>query len=280
MITLASSDGVRLALHPLGGSGTNVLFVHGTGLNGPMFGPLARLVAATSWSLDLRGHGYSTPPITDDYHWQGFGDDVATAARWVTEQTGRAPVGFGHSLGGASVLRAEAQNPGTFRAIVTFEPIVFPPGSGFPDPETHPLVQASLRRRAEFPSFDAAYENFQSKPPMNTLNPEALRAYVEAGFRPTDHRTVTLSCPPKREAAVFACDTRNDTWQILDTVRCPLLLMHGRVHDASPARYVAAAAERLTGSTVVGFDEVGHFGPFERPDLVAGPLDEFLDSLG
>ena len=276
MISIASTNGVQLALHPFGGSGPGMLFVHGTGLNGPMFGPLAALTKATSWSLDLRGHGYSTPPETDDYAWQGFGDDVVAAARWITAQTGESPVGFGHSLGGASVLRAEAQNPGLFRAVVTFEPIVFPPGAGFPDIKTHPLVQASLRRRAEFASFEAVYDNFRAKPPMNVLDPAALRAYVEAGFRPTDAGTVTLSCPPEREAAVFASDTKHDTWELLDHIHCPLLILHGRVHDAGPARYIASVAERMPTSTVVGFPDLGHFGPFERPDLIAEPLNDVL----
>ena len=109
--------------------------------------------------------------------------------------------GVGHSMGGAALLLAEQRPPGTFAALYLSEPLVLPPGRSFGDGE-NPLAAGAERRRATFPSHEAAIRRYSSRQPLDELRHDALRDYVTHGFAPTDGE-VTLKFPPAHEAAVF-----------------------------------------------------------------------------
>src|SRR5205085_4966572 len=136
-----------------------------------------RLDAFHRYSLDERGHGDTRTPAGHHFDWHGFGDDVlATVDGFGLER----PFGVGHSAGAAALLMAEADRPGTFRALYLWEPVVMPVDDP-PGPQDNPLSEGALRRREVFPSRDAAYDNFASKAPFSVLHPAALRAYVDHG---------------------------------------------------------------------------------------------------
>src|ERR1700694_5901767 len=156
------------------------MFAHATGFHGRVFAPMASHLAGRyrCAALDARGHGDSGSPASGAF-WRGFAEDVLAASDALG---GTSLVGAGHSFGGAALLMAEQARPGTFAALWCFEPIILPPG--FP-PEQGPdnrLAQGALKRREVFGSRQEAYENYASKPPLEVLDPEALRAYVDFGF--------------------------------------------------------------------------------------------------
>src|SRR5215510_2164325 len=102
MRRLRSSDGVRVALHDLGGLASRppLLLVHGTGF-------CAQVMARLAVDLSARYHCLGI-----DYDWRGFADDVLAATE------GLAPLAaVGHSAGGAALLLAEAARPGTFSSL-------------------------------------------------------------------------------------------------------------------------------------------------------------------
>ncbi len=134
--------------------------------------------------------------------WNGFADDVLA----VVDAWGVSPLwAVGHSKGGAALLLAEQRRPGTFEALYCYEPVAVPrldapPGLAGAD---NPLAVGALKRRPTFDSFDDAYANFASKPPLSILDPEALRAYVEHGFADEPDGTVELKCRPEVESEVY-----------------------------------------------------------------------------
>jgi pimeloyl-ACP methyl ester carboxylesterase len=73
-----ASDGTDLAVHDLGGSGDDLLLVHGTGLCAQMLSPMADALGGDhrAAGLDLRGHGSSGRPPDRDYAWPRIGRDV------------------------------------------------------------------------------------------------------------------------------------------------------------------------------------------------------------
>ena len=85
MFHVDSTDGVRLAVHDLGGDGPPLLLSHATGFHGLVWAPLAAALATRyhSWSLDYRGHGDSTEPAGGSFHWAGAGADAWAAVQAV-----------------------------------------------------------------------------------------------------------------------------------------------------------------------------------------------------
>ena len=115
--SIESSDGVRIALHDLGGPsrGTTapvLLFSHATGFHGRVWEPMASLLCNQFHcvSLDLRGHGMSELPPGVGLAWSGMADDVVAALS--SDRFPPGPVhGIGHSMGGAALVLAAARRP-------------------------------------------------------------------------------------------------------------------------------------------------------------------------
>ena len=174
-IPVASTDGITLALHHLSecepGSLPVVLLSHATGFHGRCWLPVARRLEGRFdvWAHDHRGYGDS--PVPDDWQvrWAAFGEDALAVAQHLVDNVRPGRVfAAGHSMGGATLIMAALQRPSIFSGIVAFEPIVFPQ-SGFrpEDAPPNPLVAATRKRRATFPSLAEARANFASKPPMS-----------------------------------------------------------------------------------------------------------------
>jgi len=276
MPTVASSLGVEIAVHDRGGAGTPLLVSHATGFHGRCYIPLAHALADHHHcvAFDYRGHG-DTPRPEGPVDWHRYGDDALAMAEWLVGENGGRPIdGFGHSMGGACLLMAAHRAPHLFRSLVVFEPIVFPPSQLLPDPANaneSAMVVGARRRRATFPSYRAAIENYAAKPPLNCFTPESLRCYVEFGFRPVgdDDETVTLKCLPDTEADTFATGSLHTTWDDLPTITTPVTVLCGRPLPMQPSSIAAGVAERLPVATYVEVASLDHFGPMADPRQVA-----------
>ena len=272
--TVESSDGVSVAVHDLGGEGPPVLLCHPTGFLGRTWGPMAHEMAtvARCWALDFRGHGQSTSPASGDFAWTGMADDVLAVVDALDLGGAR---GVGHSMGGAALLLAEERRPGTFASLWLFEPIVFPPVEGTTD-RPNPMAAAARRRRPWFPDRDAAYENFASKPPLSSLAPEALRAYVDFGLRPASDGGVELTCSPETEGRVFDNGMTHPTFAHLGEVGCPVVVAVSGDADG-PAQIAPIVAGALPEGRLERHPEVTHFGPMEDPAGMAAAARAALD---
>lgn len=264
---MPSTDGVTLAVHDLGGDGPPLLMAHATGFCGPVLAPLAAHLTARfhCWTYDARGHGDTESPTGLDWNWSGFADDVLASV----DGLGLArPYGFGHSSGGAAMLDAEARRPGTFSALWCYEPIVWPEVTDQLIASRKPLISGALKRRDHFGSREEAYDNFSSKPPLESLDARALRAYVDCGFSAVPDG-VRLKCPPFVEAAIYRKGLVHDGFSRLDRVRCPVTVGRGDLSLAVEAQVAQAQVEELPHATLVTFPDLGHFGPLEGLATVA-----------
>jgi pimeloyl-ACP methyl ester carboxylesterase len=266
-----STHGVTVALHDLGGDGPPLLFCHPTGFHALTWAPLAAELAgaARCWALDFRGHGDSTAPDDGDYAWTGMADDVLA----VVDHIGGPRDGLlavGHSMGGAALVMAEQDRPGTFAGLWLFEPIIPPPPEG-PVRGPNPMAEAARKRRRRFPSRAAAYENYASKPPMDTMIPAALRAYVDHGFRDVPGGDVELKCAPEVEAAVFAASFGSPVFGRLGEVHCPVTVAVSG-EGGMPAQLAPVAAGALPHARLESYPELTHFGPMEDPPRLAAAI--------
>jgi pimeloyl-ACP methyl ester carboxylesterase len=267
--SIESSHGVRLAVYDLGGDGPAILFAHATGFCASIWGPVANhLQDRHCWALDFRCHGRSTRPEDDDLQWRGTADDVLA----VIDELGLSGAdGVGHSMGGAALLMAEQRRPGTFGHLWAFEPVVIPPGVLPDDPGSNSLATGAARRRDTFPSAKIAFDNFASKPPLNTFRPESLRAYIEGGFEPEADGSVRLRCRPADESRFYLMGGQHDTYEHLREVNCPVTIMRG-TEDFGPYMFAPAVVERLPHGVLVDEPSLTHFGPMEDPELISASI--------
>lgn len=272
---IPSSDGVELAVHDLGGDGPTLLVAHATGFLAAVYRPLAEALAGHfhTWALDFRAHGDSTRPASGDLDWWGMAADVAAAVDAIGTDR---PFAFGHSMGGAALVLAELNRPGTFRAMELYEPVLVPVGTFPTTAGDNPMSAAARRRRPVFDSRDAAYDNYAAKPPLNVLTAAALRAYVDEGFADQPDGTITLKCLPDDEAEVFRVGGLHGGFDRLGELRLPVTIAQGGVVDPGPGALAPAQAAAIPGGRLVVAEGLGHFGPVQDPDLVARSVIESL----
>ena len=279
---ITSIDGVTIAMHDFGGSGSPVLLSHATGFHAHCWEPVAHALNSHHHvvGLDHRGYGDAETVDPATMTWNQYGLDALAAARDLYAQHNEPIIGIGHSMGGASLLMAAHSEPHLFKALFVFEPIVFPP----PDPDagerpSSPLPAGARKRRSRFPSFEAAIENFAAKPPMAAFNAVAREAYVRHGFKPTPDGDIELKCLPEHEARTYETGGISGAWDSLPAITTPVWVMSGALAPFQPSAFAITVAERIPGSTYVRWDEVGHFGPLEKPELISQYVTSVVPTL-
>jgi pimeloyl-ACP methyl ester carboxylesterase len=287
MLRVPSSDGVTVAVHELAGeAGPDrpvVLVAHATGFHAHAYLPVAVALAPQfhTFAFDFRGHGDT--PLTSGWtvEWDGYGDDALAAAEAIAAGAGPGLIGFGHSMGGTALLLAARRRPALFSLLVLFEPIVPPTdevtGAAESD-RVNTLVTATRRRRALFPSVDAARANYAAKPPLDAWDPAALDAYVRHGFHAdVDGAGVRLKCDPELEARTFEAGTQQRTWELLSEIEVPVVVASGHVGDDQPSRFAAEVAGALPHGRFVELTELDHFGPMTHPRLIGELIARWAD---
>jgi pimeloyl-ACP methyl ester carboxylesterase len=274
---LRDDDGECAALHDLGGDGPPLLLTHGNGLNAGMWATVVPHLQDKfhCYGLDFRGHGASQQTherIPVDRRW--FVAEVLAAV----EAIGGSPaLAAGHSLGGATLVRTEQQQPGTLRAAWVFEPVLVPATWDVKPPPSG-LVEASRRRRLVFASVEEAVGRFRSKPPFNTCEPEAVQRYVEVGTAPQPDGTVKLTCTGETEASIYESNEQLDFTRFAE-ITCPVTVVAGAAMATGnelPPMVAPLVAEALGNGRLEILQGVTHFGPMEDGALVARSIIEHL----
>jgi pimeloyl-ACP methyl ester carboxylesterase len=274
------ADDRRLVVHDWGGAGAPMLLAHPTGFHGVVWKPVAERLAAAGrrvFSFDFRGHGDSdAPPLdADNYSWSWFADDVLAVAEHLEIRGEPDLVSCGHSKGGASLLLGEANRPGSFPRIWAFEPIVFAFDASRPPDDDFPLARSARKRRNEWPSIEVARESYASKPPLDALTDESLRAYVDYGLRDRGDGVYELKCRPEVEARVYAMGPNNGVHGRLPEIQSRVVVVCGEQSTDVIPEFGASIVERLPHARLEVMPGVGHFGPQQDPDACVESILRF-----
>jgi pimeloyl-ACP methyl ester carboxylesterase len=264
-------------VHDWGGDGHPVLLAHPTGFHGLTWAPVAARLVANGrrvWSFDFRGHGDSDRSA-NGYRWSGFADDVLAVVDHLGLRGQPAFLACGHSKGAAALLLGEAREPGTFARLWCYEPIVFPSDEPLEPRHDWPLAEGARRRRAVWPSRAEAMASYAARPPLDVLDPAALRAYVDYGLRDRPDGQVELKCAPEDEATMYAMGIANGVYQRLGDVRCPTLVVSGERTDAITPQLGEMIVGRLPRGRLEVMPGVGHFGPMQDPDATVESMLRF-----
>ena len=261
---IASTDGVTVALHDLGGSGPPLLLLHATGFHGRAYTQIAKRLHEhfRVWAPDLRGHGDS---ITPDMAlpWSGMVHDALAV---IDHLGGAEPLNaVGHSMGGATAMATELRRPGSIRAAWLFEPIIFP-GEHRSLTRENPLAAGARRRRHDFASLDDVMARYEGRGPFVDVDPDALRDYVTHGFRSAADG-VTLKTTGENEARTFE-GADLEVFARLHEISTPVTVV-GSGDGAPPSLAAPLVANELANCEFVPWPDRTHFGPFEDPARAA-----------
>jgi pimeloyl-ACP methyl ester carboxylesterase len=278
-----SSDGLQLAVHDLGGPDDPLapvlLFSHATGFHGRVWEPMAEQLLPTyrCLAIDHRGHGLTETPEGTSLDWSRMGDDVVAVIDSELIGPGRMMHGIGHSMGGAALALAALQRPNAFQSLWLYEPVIVPPGALPPEAAPNFMADRAARRKASFPSFEAAVANFAAKPPLNELHPQALRAYVEGGFATRADGSVQILCRPEAEAAVYRGAAESNAFDAIIQLELPVAIAVGRPGTFGPAAFAPRVLSSLRHGTAIEPSDRGHFGPLEDPNGTADDVAQWLE---
>src|ERR1019366_7047758 len=228
-------------------------------------------------AFDLRGHGASDKDPSGTYDWHGFALDTVA----VVDDLGLGQVRtVGHSCGGAALLLAEEAEPGRFRSLYCWEPVVLVPVEVAEPLAGSSLAPSARRRREVFGSRADAYANYVSKPPFSTFDPAAVQAYVDYGFEDLDDGTVRLRCRGEDEARTYEAAPHHGAWSRLGLVTAPTTLACGGPGAHLGKESIEAMAARMPNARTEVLEDLNHFGPLERPDEVAASIMAAVDTAG
>ena len=250
-------------------------FAHATGMCADVYAALLAPLAGefNVVASDARGHGRTTLPADPAalHDWRTYENDLAAllahypAPRWLLA---------GHSMGASVSLGLAARLPELAAAVVLVEPacVPFAQASAFDAARAagrliNPMAAQAAKRRAVFPSREAARENWHGRGVFRGWPDAALDAYVAGGMRQRRDGEVELACAPAWEAATFAAVTTR-TAASVGAWAGPLALLYGTRFSTVAREDAATVAGLRPGAHVERIAGASHFLPLEHPDRV------------
>lgn len=245
-----------------------IYFAHATSFCGAVWQPIVDSLddfECVTW--DFAGHG-NGPVLDLPADWSRFGEQVL-------EETQPGGIAVGHSMGACALVMAQLADPERFRFLVLIEPIVFP---GPHQRLDHPLSEVAAKRKKTFESREGALQNFRSRSAFAGWHTDALAGYVGCGLVGEDR--VELACDPEVEADIYRASNDHSTWERLDEVDIPVLILSGAESDTIAPDFAKVQADRFVSAGVEVVPDAGHFLPMEKPALVADRVRRVAEAVG
>ncbi len=276
-------NGVRLCWferHPERRHEGTVLLVHATGFHARCWDAVVRgLGERHVIALDMRGHGRSQNE--GPYGWDVFGEDVAV---FLTQLDLRGVTAVGHSFGGYAVTYAAHECPDRIDRLVLVDPVILESAAyestlherWLTDGGEHPVA----RRRNQFASAQAMYENYDGKGSFGLWRDSVLRSYCDHGLQPAEGgEGYVLACPPSVEAAIYMGTSGNSIHHMLPNVRQPATVLRAQPRpdeattiDFSKSPTWPGLAAAMPDAVDIYLPHLSHFIPMQDPELVASHI--------
>ncbi len=265
-----------------------VHFAHATGFNAETYREILSDLDTTLdvYAMDARGHGMSEAPADPKKlrSWRQYREDLES----FVEMLSRPTILSGHSMGATVSMELAAARPDLVHGLVLIDPVIVPPRHvpmlalartfGLAG-RLLPIAQAAARRRMEFPSKEAAVENYVGKGPFRTWPREWIEAYVEGGTVDTEDGAVRLSCDRSWESKTFASASVSP-YRDIGKLRCPITLI-AREHDGPPFSRASRDAfmQRQPGTRLLILEEASHFMTMEHPEIARAEIERMAQTV-
>ena len=268
--------------------GTPIVFVHGLGgshLNWCLIGPKLA-VGRRAVALDLHGFGL-TPGSRATATVQR---NAGLLDRFVREVTGTPVTLVGNSMGGLISILHTASAPDTVEGLVLIDPAL-PVLSRIPDRQVGSqfllyalpglgelYVRAVMSRQPPELAVQRVIELCFADP--SRADPAMLTASIAlaAERQRQDHSNAAAFLAASR-SLMRVVGQRHRYWEMMASVRVPVLLIGGEADRLVPAASMRQAAARNPRWETVMLPGVGHTPQLEVPDNVIGTVREWLGRI-
>jgi non-heme chloroperoxidase len=265
---IESTNGVKINVEDLGGTGTPVVFVHGWPFNYKMFEYQFIELSKHGYrciGIDLRGFGDSDKPW-NGYNYDTMADDVNAVLNALDVENATL-VGF--SLGGAISIRYMTRHNGTHIHKLALLAAAAPCLTKRPD-FPYGLDKSALDGLIQGTYIDrpSMIKNFSQ---LFFHSPEKLSAEfniwnLSLGLAASAHATIHCA------AALRDADLRKD----LGSVQTPTLILHGTDDRLCPFDLGKKMNEGIKGSKLIAVENAGHGFCYEERDRVNSELLRFI----
>ncbi len=271
-------------LDDFGGEGPAIHLAHANGFPPATYRPLAETLTDQYRVIGLPARPLWPGSLPESApSWHTLADDLISGFDALGLSN---VVGVGHSMGGVYTMWAAIRRPELFNAVVLIDPVILAPAvlrvlkvmRWLGLRQRHPLVQSALRRRRIWPSQQACYDRYRSKPFFAKWPDASLQAYVEAGTRPRQDGQFELVYPPEWEAHIFAT-TPLDVWRYVPHLHTPVLIVCGEYTDTFRTQSQLRMKRLLPHARFHVIQQAGHLVPMERPVQTGETIRGFLEGL-
>jgi pimeloyl-ACP methyl ester carboxylesterase len=303
--TLVAGPAGQLAVADLGGSGPDLLLLHGANRTLCDWTPIVALLGDVHCvAYDLRGHGRSDPPADGDYSFDAHLADLDAVVHAVGLER---PIIIGHSLGGDIALMHAAREPGC-RGIVDIEGFGGAHSRQYPD---YDPAEVRARRRAQAEAVIAmlgderltaeqaqtVVDRARAVAPLVNVSAEFEERAARRALVPDGSGGFLRRPSPAAQTAIAAPLEEWDPFELLGTTGVPTLAIHGTRRPAELAAMpddvrgfivavmetidadLRAADQRNPHVEVAVLSDAGHMVQLESPEAAARRIAAFVASV-
>ena len=274
-----SVNGIKICCFRWGDpSGRDVMLVHAAGFHARCWDQIAARLP-DNWnivSVDMRGHGRSDKK--GPYEWEQFGSDLSEIAAKLRI---RDAIGVGHSMGGYCVTHVASSEPSVFSKLVLVDPVIMAPETyknttgrhDYDSVADHPVS----RRRSHFGSWEEMFDRYKNRHPYSLWDRRIFEDYCRYGVEASQGGSgVDLACPGSVEASIYMGNQESSIHSKILKVEQPVMILRAPPKDSASAEIDFTFSPTWPG-LVDGFqnaeelylDDLTHFIPMQKPDLVA-----------
>ena len=274
-------NGREFHIRDWGGTGQPVVLLHGLASTCHIWDQVAPILARDYpvLAMDQRGHGQSAKP-NHGYDFATVGSDLLGL---IEARKLERPIVVGHSWGGDVALEFAVAHPGFARGICLVD-------GGMIEPSARYETLADAREAMAPPVFTGVtlpefVARIRSRRDGSVMTPE-FEAAILANFEVLEDNTIRAWLTRDNHLRIIDALWDHHPPALFPKVGCPVLIMPARRQDspeaaernARRAESVQAAADAMPSAKVVWLEDSVHDVPVQRPELVAGVIQEHIES--
>eukprot|EP01121_Diplochlamys_sp_Union-15-3_P003555 TRINITY_DN1347_c0_g2_i1.p1 TRINITY_DN1347_c0_g2~~TRINITY_DN1347_c0_g2_i1.p1 ORF type:complete len:183 (+),score=26.55 TRINITY_DN1347_c0_g2_i1:237-785(+) len=178
-------------------------------------------------------------------------------------------------MGGATITATEAKYPGTFDALVVYEPIIYPPPSTIIKTveklvETkHPEIFSSISEYSKCKKIKNVTETWDPRVTIHFCNTSVY--YDEKS------KKFILKCPMRWEVTTYKTSMNYGVWDWVPKVKIPVYHLEGS--KTTIREKFRSDLNKLFTKSIYRVIDSGHFWPMEEPEIFSSEILKFVKEV-